>query len=118
MQDLGAAGLTSSSVECAAKGHTGIVVDVAHVSRRETGMNAYEIMLSESQERMLVIVKKGYEDKVKAILDRYDLHSDIIGEVTTDDEVTIKDGDEVVARAPATMFADNPVYHRPSSRPA
>ncbi len=118
MQDLGAAGLTSSSVECAAKGHTGIIVDVARVSRRETGMNAYEIMLSESQERMLVIVKKGYEDKVKAILDRYDLHSDIIGEVTTDDEVTIKDGDEVVARAPATMFADNPVYHRPSARPA
>ncbi|MDP2662557.1 MAG: phosphoribosylformylglycinamidine synthase subunit PurL [Dehalococcoidia bacterium] len=118
MQDLGAAGLTSSSVECAHKGRTGVVVDVGRVSRRETGMNAYEIMLSESQERMLVIVKKGFEDKVKGILDRYDLHSDIIGEVTSDNLVTIKDGPEVVAQAPTHFFADNPVYHRETRRPA
>ncbi|MDP2726701.1 MAG: phosphoribosylformylglycinamidine synthase subunit PurL, partial [Dehalococcoidia bacterium] len=118
MQDLGAAGLTCSAVECAAKGDTGVVVDVARVSRRETGMNPYEIMLSESQERMLVIVKKGCEEKVKAILDRYDLHSDIVGEVTTDGLVVIRDGDQVVAQAPAQVIADSPVYHRESRRPS
>ncbi|HLB12517.1 MAG TPA: phosphoribosylformylglycinamidine synthase subunit PurL, partial [Dehalococcoidia bacterium] len=118
MQDLGAAGLTCSSVECAAKGGTGVVVDVARVSRRETGMNPYEVMLSESQERMLVIVRKGYEDEVKSLLDRYDLHSDIVGEVTEDGLVVIRDGEEVVARAPASTIAENPVYHRESRRPA
>lgn len=117
MQDLGAAGLTCSSVECAAKGNTGVVVDVARVSRREMGMNPYEVMLSESQERMMVIVKKGFEDRVKSVLDRYDLHSDIVGEVTDDGLVVIKDGDEVVACAPAPLISDNPVYQRESRRP-
>jgi phosphoribosylformylglycinamidine synthase len=118
MQDLGAAGLTCSTVECAAKGGTGMEVDVAHVSRRETGMNPYEVMLSESQERMLVIVKKGYEEKVRAVLDRWELHSDIVGQVTSDGLVCIKEGQQVVARVPATMLTDPPIYYRESQRPS
>ncbi len=97
VQDLGAAGLTSSAVESASKGGCGIEIDTALVPRREQGMNPYEVMLSESQERMLVVVKKGYQDKVKALFDRWGLHSDIIGRVTDDGMVRIRDGRKVVA---------------------
>src|SRR4051812_17887916 len=79
MQALGAAGLPSPAVECAARGGLGIEIDLVHVARREQGMNAYEIMLSESQERMLVIVAAGREAEAKAVFDRWDLHSDVIG---------------------------------------
>src|SRR6478672_9185041 len=91
MQDLGAAGLTSSAVECAARGGLGIEIDLAHVARREQGMNAYEIMLSESQERMLVIVAAGREAEARAVFDRWDLHSDVIGRVTDDGMVRVYD---------------------------
>ena len=87
IQDCGAAGLTSSAIESAYKGNSGIEIDVLKVSRREQGMTPYEVMLSESQERMLVVVKKGYEDKVKALFDKWGLHSDIIGKVTNDEIV-------------------------------
>src|SRR5437764_156546 len=89
MQDLGAPGLTSSAVECAARGGAGIEIDLAHVARRESGMNAYEIMLSESQERMLVIVEKGHEAEAKAVFDKWGLHSDVIGHVTDDGMVRV-----------------------------
>jgi phosphoribosylformylglycinamidine synthase II len=113
MQDLGAAGLTSSIVECAHRGNVGIEIDVQHVSRRETGMNAYEIMLSESQERMLVIVREEGLAEVQEIFDRWDLHSDVIGRVTDDGRVRVLDGDLVEVDVPATNFVDDcPTYFR------
>ncbi len=115
MQDLGAAGLTSSIVESASKGGVGIEIDVARVSRREEGMNAYEVMLSESQERMLVIVREEGLDAVTEIFDRWDLHSDVIGRVTEDGNVRVRDGEQVVVDVPATLFTDEcPTYIRPS----
>jgi phosphoribosylformylglycinamidine synthase len=112
MQDLGAAGLTSSSVECAARGGAGIEIDLAHVARRERGMNAYEIMLSESQERMLVIVEKGREAEAQAVFSRWGLHSDVIGRVTDDGMVRVYDGDALAAEIPARLLADEvPIRH-------
>jgi phosphoribosylformylglycinamidine synthase subunit PurL len=113
MQDLGAAGLTSSAVECASRGTVGIEIDVEKVSRRETGMTPYEVMLSESQERMLVVVRPEGLEAVERIFDYYDLHSDVIGTVTDDGYVRIKEGDEVVANVPARLYTDEcPTYTR------
>ena len=81
LQDLGAAGLTSSTVEAAREGGCGLEIDVAEVARRETGMGAYEIMLSESQERMLVIAQKGHEADIQQVFTKWGLHSNIIGHV-------------------------------------
>ena len=117
MQDLGAAGLTSSAVESAARGGGGIEIDVLKVPRREKGMTPYEVMLSESQERMLVIVKKGYEDKVKALFDRWELRSDIIGQVTSDGLARIKEGERVVAEVPVNLLTSPPVYRRRVKKP-
>ncbi len=118
VQDLGAAGLTSSAVESASKGGSGIEIDTALVPRREQGMNPYEVMLSESQERMLVVVKKGFQEKVKALFDRWGLHSDIIGRVTGDGMVRIRDGKKVVAEAPVAILTDPPSYRVPCRKPA
>lgn len=118
MQDLGAAGLTSASVESAYKGGCGIEIDVAKIPRREEGMTPYEVMLSESQERMLVIVKKGYEGKVKQLFDHWDLHSDIIGVVTETGRAVIKDGQEVVADMPVKYLSEPPVYVKKVRKPA
>jgi phosphoribosylformylglycinamidine synthase II len=106
MQDLGAAGLTSSAVECAARAGTGIKIDLAHVPRRERGMNAYELMLSESQERMLVVVEKGKEPEARAVFTKWGLHSNVIGHVTDDGLVRIYDGKTLAAEIPATLLAD------------
>ena len=106
MQDLGAAGLTSSSVECAARAGTGIEIDLAHVPRRERGMNAYEIMLSESQERMLVIVASGKEEEARAVFTKWGLHSNVIGKVTDDGLVRIYDGETLAVELPAHLLAD------------
>ncbi len=118
VQDLGAAGLTSSAVESASKGGSGIEIDTALVPRREQGMNPYEVMLSESQERMLVVVKKGCQEQVKALFDRWGLHSDIIGRVTDDGMVRIRDGKKVVANAPVAILTDPPLYRVPCRKPA
>ena len=118
IQDLGAAGLTSSSVESASKGGSGIEIDVLKVPRREKGMTPYEVMISESQERMLVVVKRGYEDKVKALFDRYELRSDIIGHVTSDGIARIREGDNVVAEAPVALLTKPPVYRLRTRKPA
>ena len=118
LQDLGAAGITSAAVEVAYKGEAGVDIDVAKVSRREQGMSPYEVMLSESQERMLVVVKAGHEDAVRAIFDRWELHSDVIGRVTDDGVVRVRDGDEVVCQVPAPLFAEAPTYRRQGIRPA
>ena len=118
LQDLGAAGLTSSAIESASKSGSGIVVDVSKVPRREEGMSPYEVMLSESQERMLAIVKKGCEDKVKAIFDKWDLRSDIIGEVTDDGMARIKEGEKVVAEVPIELLTTPPLYRPKGIKPA
>jgi len=117
LQDLGAAGLTSSAIESASKSGSGVIIDVAKVPRREEGMTPYEVMLSESQERMLVIVKKGCEDKVKAIFDKWDLRSDIIGQVTDDGLAKIMDGKEMVAKAPIELLTSPPIYRPKGVKP-
>ena len=101
LQDCGAAGLTSSLVECAARGESGIAIDVQLVPRRETGMTAAEVMLSESQERMVVVAKQEHEADVLAHFRRWETHCDVIGHVTDDGLVRIYDGDELVVRVPA-----------------
>ncbi len=117
MQDLGAAGLTSSAVESAARGGGGIEIDVLKMPRREKGMTPYEVMLSESQERMLVVVKKGYEYKVKALFDRWELRSDIIGQVTGDGVARIKEGKKVMAEVPVNLLTSPPIYRRRVKKP-
>ena len=118
MQDLGAAGLTSSTVECAAKGGSGVEIDVLKVRRREENMTPYEVMLSESQERMLVIVKKGCEDKVKALLDRWAIHFDIIGRVTDTGLAVVREGGKIVAEIPVNLLVSPPLYRKRSKKPA
>ena len=117
LQDLGAAGLTSSSVEAAYKGESGVDIDVSRVPCREEGMTPYEIMLSESQERMLAIVRQGAEEQVEAIFSRWGLHSTVIGRVTGDGFVRVRNGAEVVAEIPAHLLADAPTYTREGTVP-
>ncbi len=119
VQDMGAAGLTCSTSEMGARGGSGIEIDVSLVPQRETGMTPYEIMLSESQERMLLVVKRGREAEVEAIFDKWDLHAAHIGSVTTDGILRVKDHGTVVAEIPNTALVDEaPVYDRPRSRPS
>jgi phosphoribosylformylglycinamidine synthase subunit PurL len=116
---MGAAGLTCSTCEMGARGGAGIEIDVKHVPQRETGMSPYEIMLSESQERMLLVVKHGRESEVEAIFDKWDLHASHIGFVTDDGLMRVKDGGTIVAEIPNTALVDDaPVYNRPTARPA
>ncbi len=117
MQDFGAAGLTSSTVECAAKAGTGIDIDVSRVPRREEGMTPYEVMLSESQERMLVIVKREHEEDVRRLFQHWELHCVVIGVVTDDGIATVRDGDEVVGRVPVGLLTDPPQYVREGVKP-
>ncbi|TYB32452.1 MAG: phosphoribosylformylglycinamidine synthase subunit PurL, partial [Flexistipes sinusarabici] len=118
IQDMGAAGLSSSSFEMASKSGTGVNLDLERVPVRETGMTPYEIMLSESQERMLLIAKKGFEDKVKEIFDKWDLDAEVIGKVTDDGFVRLNWHGEEVASLPAESLADDaPVYDRKYAEP-
>ncbi|GIW06314.1 MAG: phosphoribosylformylglycinamidine synthase subunit PurL [Dehalococcoidia bacterium] len=110
MQDLGAAGLTSSTVESASKGGAGVEIDVALVPRREAGMTPYEVMLSESQERMLVVVRAGREAEVAKVFERWGLHAAAIGKVTDTGRLVVRDGDEVVADLPIDALVDPPQY--------
>ena len=110
MQDLGAAGLTSSTVECAEKGGNGIVIDVSKVSRREQGMTSYEIMLSESQERMLLIVKPGGKDRLNEMLSKWDLSSTEIGYVLPGNNVEVYDGEKKEASLPVEILTDPKLY--------
>ena len=119
VQDMGAAGLTCSTCEMGSRGGAGIEIDVMHVPQRETGMTPYEIMLSESQERMLLVVKKGREAEVERIFEKWDLHAAHIGEVTSDGLMRVKDRGKVVAEIPNSALVDAaPVYDRPTERPA
>jgi phosphoribosylformylglycinamidine synthase subunit PurL len=119
IQDMGAAGLTCSTCEMGSRGGAGIDIDVAHVPQRETGMTAYEIMLSESQERMLLVVKRGRERDVEEIFEKWDLHAAHIGEVTNDGLMRVRERGTVVAEIPTGALTDDaPVYRRPMSEPA
>ena len=119
LQDMGAAGLTCSSCEMAARGGAGIDVDVARVPRRESGMTPYEVMLSESQERMLFIVRKGREAEVDRVFEKWDLHAVRIGETTGDGLFRVRDGGRTVAEIPNRPLADEaPLYDRPRREPA
>ncbi|HBZ86217.1 MAG: phosphoribosylformylglycinamidine synthase II [Candidatus Edwardsbacteria bacterium RIFOXYD12_FULL_50_11] len=118
IQDMGAAGLTSSSIEMASRAGTGLEMDMSQVPLREKGMTPYEIMLSESQERMVVVAPKENYDQIKAIFDKWELHCSSIGVVTNDGKVRIKWKDEVFADIPVKTLVDEaPVYQRESNRP-
>ncbi len=110
IQDLGAAGLTSASVECASNSGSGLRIDVAKAPRRESGMEPYEVMLSESQERMLIVVAPGREREVSLIFDKWDLRSDVIGEVTADGLATILDEGIERGSVPVRLLTDPPLY--------
>jgi phosphoribosylformylglycinamidine synthase len=115
----GRRGLSCATSETGSRGGVGIEIDVAKVPQRETGMTPYEIMLSESQERMLLIVKRGREAEVERIFEKWDLHAVRIGEVTAGQLLRIKDHGTVVAEVPNRALTDEgPVYRRPFSRPA
>ncbi len=118
IQDMGAAGLTCSTTEMGSRGGAGVEIDVAKVPQRETGMTPYEIMLSESQERMLLVVKRGREAEVERIFEKWDLHASHIGEVTTDGMLRVKEHGKVVAEIPNRALTDEaPVYRRPMAQP-
>src|SRR5262249_40725929 len=118
IQDMGAAGLTCSTTEMGSRGGAGVEIDVSLVPQRETGMTPYEIMLSESQERMLLVVKRGRKAKVERIFDKWDLHAVHIGEVTTDGMLRVKERGAIVAEIPNRALTDEaPVYRRPVTEP-
>lgn len=119
IQDMGAAGLTSSSCEMASRAGNGIELDLTHVPRREPGMTPYELMLSESQERMLMVAKAGKEDECLAICRKWDLDVAVVGHVTGDGILRVRDHGAVVAEIPAKALADDgPRYERPYAPPA
>ena len=118
IQDMGAAGLTCSTCETAARAGTGIEIDLVKVPQRAPNMTPYEIMLSESQERMLIIVHKGREDEVKRIFDKWDLPWAEIGIVTDSGRMVVRNNGQVVADIPAKKLADEaPVYQREAREP-
>src|SRR5271165_5303503 len=118
IQDMGAAGLTCSTCEMASRGGTGIEIDLAKVPQRETGMSPYEIMLSESQERMLLVAERGREPEVLAVFKKWGLDATVVGEVTDGGLLVVKDHGKVEAKIPAHPLAEEgPVYNRPMAEP-
>jgi phosphoribosylformylglycinamidine synthase subunit PurL len=118
IQDMGAAGLTSSSTEMAGRGGAGVELDLSAVPLREERMTPYEILLSESQERMLLVAKAGTEAEIKRIFDKWDLDAVVIGRVTDGDEFRALFNGVEVARIPiSALTKEAPVYHRPAERP-
>jgi phosphoribosylformylglycinamidine synthase len=113
---MGAAGLTSSSAEMAERGDVGVTIDVTKVPTRESGMSPYEILLSESQERMLVVAKKGHEDAVRAILTKWDLTAAVIGEVIAEPVYRVTEGTTVVAEFPGSRLVTDCPSYSPAAR--
>jgi phosphoribosylformylglycinamidine synthase len=119
IQDMGAAGLTSSSVEMAGRAGSGLELDVDAVPRRESGMTPYEVMLSESQERMLLVAKKGREKEVFDVCDKWDLAQALVGKVTDSGKLVVKSGGALVADLPIAPLTEGaPSYDRPRRRPS
>jgi phosphoribosylformylglycinamidine synthase len=120
IQDMGAAGIICSTSEMSARGKCGMDVNLDRVPARETGMSAYELMLSESQERMLVVAQKGHEDDVRAVFNKWDLHAEIIGEVIDGDRLIVRYRGRKVADVPPdslVLGGGAPVYTREARRP-
>ncbi|OFW28354.1 MAG: phosphoribosylformylglycinamidine synthase II [Acidobacteria bacterium RIFCSPLOWO2_02_FULL_65_29] len=118
LQDMGAAGLTCSTTEMGSRGGAGVEIDVSLVPQRESGMTPYEIMLSESQERMLLVAKQGREAEIERVFEKWDLHAVRIGQVTSDGLLRVKDKGAVVAEIPNRALTDEaPVYRRPMETP-
>jgi phosphoribosylformylglycinamidine synthase len=118
IQDMGAAGLTSSSCEMASRGGTGIELELAHVPRREPGMTPYEVLLSESQERMLLVARPGREGEVLEVCKKWDVDAAVVGRVTGDGLLRVRDHGVEVAAVPARALAhDAPTYERPAQPP-
>ncbi|HET6266146.1 MAG TPA: phosphoribosylformylglycinamidine synthase subunit PurL, partial [Acidobacteriota bacterium] len=114
IQDMGAAGLTCATSEIASRGGSGMNIVLDHVPQREKGMNAYEILLSESQERMLLVVKKGHEREAEEVFGRWDLHAENVGLISRDGFLRVRFQNQDVAEVPARALADEaPVYKRP-----
>lgn len=120
IQDLGAAGLTSACCETATRGEGGMEIDVLKVPRREKGMLPVEVMISESQERMLLIVKKGREAEVQSIVEKWGLHGVVIGHVTDNGRLIVKEGDKIVGDMPAASLDSSgaPKYEPHYEEPA
>ena len=119
IQDMGAAGLTSSSVEMAGKGGVGILLDLDHVPQRETGMSAYEMMLSESQERMLMVLRPDREELARAIFEKWELDFAVIGRLTDTGRIEVRHRGELEASIPLAPLADQaPLYQRPVTPPS
>src|SRR5262245_7011495 len=119
IQDMGAAGLTCSTCETASRAGSGIEIDLAKVPRREPGMTPYEIMLSESQERMLIIAKRGREDVVRQVFDKWDVPCAEIGRVTSDGIMRVRNNGAIAAEIPAKALAEEaPLYSRDAKSPA
>ena len=116
IQDMGAAGLTSSSAEMAERGDVGVVIDVRKVPVREEGMTPYEILLSESQERMLVVAKRGHEEQARAILRKWDLQAEVIGEVIAEPVYRVVEGDRIVAEFPGSRLVTECPQYSPEAR--
>ncbi len=118
IQDMGAAGLTSSSVEMAGKGDVGIELDLDACPQRETGMTAYEMMLSESQERMLMVLRPDRQDVARKIFEKWELDFAVIGHLTDTGRITVRHQGRVEADIPLAPLADQaPLYHRPHTAP-
>ncbi len=118
IQDMGAAGLTSSSTEMAERAGTGLQIEIDKVPRREKGMTPYEVLLSESQERMLMVVEKGKEQIAEDIFKKWDLDFSVIGEVTESGKLVITDNDELSAEIPINLISEEaPLYNRPIAKP-
>jgi len=118
IKDMGAAGLTCSTSEMASAGGVGVDIDLDKVPRREEGMEPYEVMMSESQERMLVCVKAGYEKEIHEIFDKWDLHAVVIGTVNNSKIVRIKDNGKIVAEMPGESLTEPPIFDLPYEKPA
>jgi phosphoribosylformylglycinamidine synthase subunit PurL len=119
IQDMGAAGLTSSSSEMAARGELGIELDLDRIPLREAGLTPYEILLSESQERMLLVAERGREAELAAIFARWDLHAVVVGKITEDRRWRVRWRGKLVADIPAVALTDEaPVYDRPAREPS
>ncbi|MGH9567294.1 MAG: AIR synthase-related protein, partial [Candidatus Angelobacter sp.] len=114
IQDMGAAGLTCSTCEMGARGGVGIEIELDRIPQRETGMNAYEIMLSESQERMLLVAESGREQEVLRVFDKWGLDAVIVGKVTTNGRLRVLEHGELIADIPNSALTDDaPLYNRP-----
>ncbi len=118
IQDMGAAGLTCAASEMAARGGVGMVLDLEHVPRRETGMEPVEVLLSESQERMLMVIRRGAEERIKEIFRRWGLEAEVLGEVVREKVLRVSDGGTPVAELPPEALAEGPRYKPEAREPA